>query len=70
MPWPEPEQYKYLFDIEVLRELAPPAWMPGADLTEKVGLHTSQLGQFPSLAEPRGLEAARSVFRSARHGAR
>ena len=23
VPWPEPEQYKYLIDMEVLRELAP-----------------------------------------------
>ena len=70
VPWPEPEQYKYLFDIEVLRELAPPTWMPGAELTEKVGLHTIQLGQFPALSEPDGLETVRTVFESHRRRGR
>ena len=46
VPWPEPERYKYLFEIEVVREAAPAIWMSGAELSEQTGLHTIRLSQF------------------------
>jgi hypothetical protein len=62
VPWPDPRQYKYLFDIEVLHEAAPAIWMTGRELLEVTGLHTVRLGQFPKLPDPEVVDRLRALF--------
>ena len=49
VPWPDPRQYKYLFEIDVVSEAAPPVAMSGPDLLQQTGLHTVRLAQFPKI---------------------
>lgn len=52
VPWPEPQRYRYLFGIDVLREPPVPVAMAGAAATALAGLQaTIRLGQFPALDE-------------------
>jgi hypothetical protein len=60
VPWPQPERYRYLFRIDVLREPALPIAMRGAEATQLAGLQsTIRLGQFPGIDD----EAAGAIAR-------
>jgi hypothetical protein len=62
VPWPEPDRYRYLFEIRVVAELALPVFMSGSNLKRKTGLHTIQLGQFPRVENEDVLQMLRALF--------
>jgi putative restriction endonuclease len=60
VPWLDPQRYRYLFGIEVLREPPVPIAMSGAEATRRAGLQaTIRLGQFPAIDDRAVAELAR-----------
>lgn len=60
VPWPEPERYRYLFRIDVLREPSSPITMAGAEAARLAGLQsTIRLGQFPAIDDSAASAIAR-----------
>lgn len=62
VPWPEPQRYRYIFDIEVLHEARRPVWMSGRELMTATGLHTIRLAQFPRLEDALVLDRLRQLL--------